>query len=427
MPRGLSRRNRGETRCLGVGATWQSGEVQFSAYRPVLALPAARAALLLGFFIRIPLFAAGVILTLHVVSALHRSYGAAGVLSTAATIALAVSSPWRGRLLDKKGLRRVVLPSLAVQAVCWSIAPWVDYWWLMALAALGGLFAVPTFSIIRQVLLAAVPEEQRRTALSLDSVCTEFSFMAGPALGVWVATVWDTAISIFVFEWLSIIAGIVLFVLNPALRGNNDEEAGTPPPRRSWFGLPVVAVLAAAAATTIVLGGSDVAIVATLRAMDAQQHIGWVLALWGAGSMVGGLVYGAWHRSIPAFWLLAGLALVTAPVALAVNLPTAAVLLFVSGLFCAPAITATIDTLSRLVPASARGEAVGWHGSSMTTGIALGAPLAGFAIDAGGWQWGFVVVSAVGLLVAVVCGLVVGRRDRRAGTPSDEELAPAQA
>jgi MFS family permease len=399
--------------------------VQFSAYRPVLALPAARAALLLGFFIRIPLFAAGVILTLHVVSTLHRSYGAAGVLSTAATIALAVSSPWRGRLLDKKGLRRVVLPSLAVQAVCWSIAPWVDYWWLMGLAALGGLFAVPTFSIIRQVLLAVVPEEQRRTALSLDSVCTEFSFMAGPALGVWVATVWDTAISIFVFEWLSIIAGIVLYALNPALRGSNDEEAGTPPPRRSWFGLPVFAVLAAAAATTIVLGGSDVAIVATLRAMDAQQHIGWVLALWGAGSMVGGLVYGAWHRSIAAFWLLGGLALVTAPVALAANLPMAAVLLFVSGLFCAPAITATIDTLSRLVPASARGEAVGWHGSSMTTGIALGAPLAGFAIDAGGWQWGFVVVSAVGLLVAVACGLVIGRRGGEPAAVDDSRLATA--
>ena len=393
--------------------------MQFSAYRPVLALPAARAALLFGFFIRIPLFAAGVILTLHVVGALHRSYGAAGVLSTAATVALAVSSPWRGRLLDRKGLRRVVLPSLVVQAVCWSIAPWVDYWWLMALAAIGGLFAVPTFSILRQVLMAAVPEEQRRTALSLDSVCTEFSFMAGPALGVWVATVWDTAISIFVFEWLSIIAGIVLYALNPAIRGDHEDETA-PPPRRSWFGVPVVAVLAAAAATTIVLGGSDVAIVATLRTMDAQQHIGWVLAVWGAGSIVGGLVYGAWHRSVAAFWLLAGLAVVTAPVALATNLPMAAVLLFVSGLFCAPSITATIDTLSRLVPTSARGEAVGWHGSSMTAGIALGAPLAGFAIDAGGWQWGFLVVSAVGLLVAVVCGLVLGRRGSGSASPVDD-------
>ena len=56
----------------------------------------------------------------------------------------------------------------------------------------------------------------------------------------------------------------------------------------------------------------------------------------------------------------------------------------------------------------------------MTLGIALGAPLAGFAIDAGGWQWGFVVVSAVGLLVAVVCGIVIGRRGDGDPTPVDD-------
>ena len=43
---------------------------------------------------------------------------------------------------------------------------------------------------------------------------------------------------------------------------------------------------------------------------------------------------------------------------------------------------------------------MGWHGSAMTAGSAVGAPLAGFAIDLGGWRWGFLVVSAVGVLVA---------------------------
>lgn len=401
--------------------------MQLSTYRPVLALPAARAALLLGFFIRVPLFAGGVILTLHVVGALHRSYGAAGLLTTAATIALAISSPWRGRMLDRRGLRRVVVPSLFVQAACWSVAPWVDYWWLMILAALGGLFAVPTFSIMRQVLLAAVPEEQRRTALSLDSVAVEFSYMAGPALGVWAATMWNTAWAIFVCEWAAVVAGIVLAALNPTIRAAEpgSEHEPTAPPLRSWFGLQVLAVLVAAAATTVVLGGTDVSIVATLRDMGAQQHLGWVLALWGAGSIVGGLVYGAWHRSLSTFWLLAGLAVITAPIALATNLPLAAVLITVSGLLCAPTITATVDHLTRLVPVRARGEAIGWHGSSMTTGMALGAPLAGFAIDSGGWRWGYLVVSALGLVVAVVGALVMGRL-RRGGprAPSaDEALA----
>jgi MFS family permease len=446
--------------------------MQLSVYRPVLALPEARAALLLGFFIRVPLFAGGVILTLHVVSALHRSYGEAGLLTTAATIALAISSPWRGRMLDKRGLRRVVIPSLVVQAVCWSIAPWVDYWWLMGLAALGGLLAVPTFSILRQVLLAVVPEDQRRTGLSLDSIATEFSFMAGPALGVWAATMWHTGWAIFVFEWLSIMAGIVLAVVNPALRPVGppparaaEEDPATPatadqtavaahpvpaePPAsaadrdaaraaesinppgvRSWFGLEVLAVLTASAAATVVLAGTDVSIVATLRDMGAQQHIGWVLALWGAGSIVGGVVYGAWHRSIEAFWLLAGLALATAPIALAANLPVAAVLILLSGLFCAPTLTATVDTLTRLVPERSRGEAIGWHGSSMTTGMALGAPLAGFAIDSGGWRWGYVVVSVLGLAVAAAGGAVMTRRSRRPRRPRqalvDSSLAGAR-
>ncbi|MEO8829313.1 MFS transporter [Lapillicoccus sp.] len=405
--------------------------VQLSVYRPVLAIPAARNALLLGFFIRVPLFAGGIILTLHVVGALHRSYGAAGLLTAAATVALAVSSPWRGRLLDRKGLRRVVVPSLVVQAVCWSVAPWVDYWLLMVLAALAGLFAVPTFSVLRQVLLAAVPEEQRRTGLSLDSVGTEFSFMAGPALGVWAATMWHTSWAIFVFEWLSILAGIVLAVLNPVLRRADvdldaDGISSAAPARSSWFGLPVLAVLAAAAATTVVLAGSDVAIVATLRAMNAQQHIGWVLALWGAGSIVGGLVYGAWHESVPVFWLLGGLAVVTAPVALAATLPMAAVLLFVSGLFCAPTITATVDHLTRLVPERARGEAIGWHGSSMTMGMAIGAPIAGFAIDAGGWQVGFLAVSGIGLLVAVLGGGLMGLRGRRADPTDTTDTSGAE-
>ena len=385
--------------------------MQLSAYRPVLAVPEARLGLLLGLFIRIPLFAGGVLLTLHVVNALHRSYGAAGLVTSAATVAIAVSGPWRGRLLDRRGLRRVVLPSLVVQAVCWSIAPWVDYWWLMGLAAMAGLFVVPTFSIVRQIIINAVPQEQRRTALSLDSVATELSFMAGPALGVWAAVVWDTSWAILVFEWLSIVAGTVLWGLNPRLRGDHDASAETPvPPRREWLGLPLFAVLAAAAASTVVLSGSDVSIIASLRALGAQQHIGWVLALWAFGSVLGGLVYGAWHRSVSVFWLLGGLALATAPVALATDLPVLVLLLLVSGIFCAPTITATVDHLSRIVPERARGEAMGWHGSSMTAGAALGAPVAGFAIDGGGWPAGFVSVSVAGLLVAVVGAIVVTRR-----------------
>ena len=118
--------------------------------------------------------------------------------------------------------------------------------------------------------------------------------------------------------------------------------------------------------------------------------------------MIGGLVYGMLHRSISAFLLLGGLSLATIPIALAPSVWPLAALGFVAGLFCAPTITATVDQLSRVVPEAARGEAIGWHGSAMTAGSALGAPVAGLAIDHWGWGGGFVIVSLVGVAVAVV-------------------------
>ena len=426
-------------------------------YRHVLAVRDTRNALALGFLIRVPMFAGMVVLTLHVVSTLGRSYGEAGLVTAAATVAIAISGPWRGRMLDRLGLRRTVAPSLVVQAVCWSIAPWVDYAPLMALAALAGLFVVPTFSILRQVIIRSVPEQQRRTALSLDSAGTELSFMAGPALGVWLATTADTGVALFTVEMTAVVAGCVLWLANPAIKGapvavadpgldsTRAADATAEPPAadaaahtagsdpapvpgawRGFITLPVAAVYLAAACSTLVLSGTDVAIVAALRSFGTTESIGWILALWGAGSLVGGLVYGAWHRSFSVFWLLGGLAATTAPVALAVGVPSFAVLITLSGVLCAPTITATVEQLSRVVPERFRGEMMGWHGSAMTAGSAVGAPVAGFAIDHGGWQLGFLVVSGLGVLVAVGGTLAGARRRGRSPAAPAARTSPGE-
>jgi predicted MFS family arabinose efflux permease len=313
---------------------------------------------------------------------------------------------------------------------------------------------VPTFSIIRQVMIRSVGPAQRRTALSLDSAATELSFMAGPAIGVWLATVWDTGWALLACQMASVAAGFLLWVRNPRLQGGPSEpdsdelgeaaradaiaheaEAELPaggaepqPSGRAWRGfitLPVAAVYLASAAATIVLTGTDVGVVAALRSFGEAGSIGWILALWGFGSLVGGLVYGAWHRSYSVFWLLGGLALTTAPVALATGVPTFAVIITLTGVLCAPTITATVEHLSRIVPERFRGEMMGWHGSAMTAGSALGAPVAGFAIDRGGWQAGFLVVAIVGVGVALAGGSAQLRRGLRARSDSAGEPAPA--
>ena len=387
-------------------------------YRRVLSVPAMRQALILGILVRIPIFAGGVLLTLHVVQTLHRDYGAAGLVSAAATVCIAVSGPWRGKLLDTKGLRRVVLPSLVVTAICWSIAPFVDYIPLLLLAALAGLFVVPTFSIIRQAVIAAVPESDRRTALSLDAVAVEVSFMIGPVIGIWAATIWSTAWVLFTIEMLGVLAGIGLWLVDPVMHADHPDHVdidgdAEPLPRSAWFRPQFLAMCAAAAATTIVLSGCDIAFVAALREFDQVALIGPVLAIWGLGSVIGGLVYGMWRQSVSAFLLLGGLSVATIPIALAPGVWPLAGLGFVAGLLCAPTITATVDQLSRVVPDAVRGEAIGWHGSAMTAGSALGAPVAGLAIDHWGWPGGFISVSLVGLAVAVA-GSGASRSYRRA-------------
>jgi predicted MFS family arabinose efflux permease len=191
----------------------------------------------------------------------------------------------------------------------------------------------------------------------------------------------------------------------------------------------VLAVLLMSVAATLVLTGTDVGVVASLRDMGHQPWIGWELAVWGLGSGIGGLVYGALHRSVPMPALLALLAGTTIPVIVATEPVLLAVLLFVTGFFCAPTITAGVDALSRVVPERVRGEALGWHGSAMTAGSAIGAPVAGFAIDHAGWHGGFVLPGAIGLALAALGAVALRgpRRPRGAPAAAAEQLPTAVA
>ena len=277
-------------------------------YAGVFAIRDVRRVLLLGIVVRVPLWASNVVLTLHVVTHLHRSYAAAGAVAAVATVAIAVSGPWRGRRIDAVGLRRALVPSLVVLAVCWSVAPFVGYLPLLALSVAAGLFEIPSFSVTRQALIALVPDDLRRTALSVDAVAIEISFMIGPVLGVVLATAVPTPWALLGCELASVLGGVLIWLADPPMRG--EEQAPAERVRRSsWLTRDVAAVLVASSAATLVLGGTDVGVVAALRALHHQAWIGWVLGLWGLGSALGGVAYGALHRPVPVLALVGLLAM----------------------------------------------------------------------------------------------------------------------
>ncbi|WP_018586406.1 MFS transporter [Salinispora arenicola] len=394
-------------------------DVNLKPYRAALALPGLRTLLIVAVLARIPLTATGLTLTFYVVQDLGRGYGAAGLVGAAITVGAAVGGPVLGRLIDRRGLRPVLVLTAVAEAIFWSTAPMLPYPLLLPAAFLAGSLALPIFSVIRSSIAAIVPADRRRAAYALDSVSVELAFMMGPALATVAVTTISARTTLYLVGAGIVAAGVGLFLLDPPLRGASDPVGPQRKvPRREWLTPRMVAVLAVSTAATVVLGGTDVAVIAVLRDNGDIGFTGVALAIWAVASLVGGFAYGAATRAPSPLALLAVLSIATIPVGLAGgNWWLLGLVLIPAGLLCAPTLAATSDAISRLAPVDARGEAMGLHGSAITVGIAVGAPLAGAVIDASAPAWGFAVTGAVGGLVALVV-LPVELRRRRAGAPA---------
>jgi len=431
--------------------------VNFALYKEMLSIRPVRRLLVVGMIARIPHSAAGVLLTLHIVLTLGQGYAAAGAAAAVMTIGIALGAPWRGRRVDMVGLRKALIPSVVSETVIWSIVPHVSYEWLLPLVFVGGLFTLPIFSVVRQSLGVMVDGEQRRSAFALDSIATELVFMIGPAVGAIVATSGFSAIGLTAVGISVSIAGLFLMWFNPPTRS---EELCTPQETAdraaadlaaaeaamvasapahvqeaasemasatsrtsalrsrvarnfTWFTVSVAALFAVAAGSGMVLSGSDVSIVGLLERGGHENEIGIVFFFWCAASVVGGLIYGSMKRTISPMLLLLGMAALTIPMGFAQDTWTLALLSLLPGLLCAPVLSASSEMVADLVDEERRGEAMGWYGSALTAGVALGAPLAGVFIDTVGPSGGFAAVGIAGVALCAT-GLILTSLRRRA-------------
>lgn len=420
--------------------------MNFAGYREVLSVASVRNLLVIAMIARIPHAAAGILLTLHVVQTMGLRYTEAGLVAMAITIGMAIGAPWRGRQVDIKGLRRALIPSVIAEATIWSVAPFLNYQLLIVAAVIGGLFAIPIFSVVRQALGVMVPQEQRRTAYALDSMGAEITFMIGPAAGVLMATTINTQLGLIIIGVSTALAGLLLMWTNPPTRSGQKgayvplgevaapvavEESAIKVARDttnvskyrigrfwgrtwnnlSWLNLAVMAILGASLGAGLVLSGTNVGMVAVLRAHEQEAQLGIVFFFWCGASLLGGLVYGSLKRSVNPLWLLGAMAVLTIPMGFATDAWTLGLLSILPGLLCAPVLTSSAEHIANLVEERRRGEAMGWYGSSMTMGNALGAPFAGAMIDQIGPWAGFVIIGAIAGVLSVV-GLIIQARLR---------------
>jgi MFS family permease len=384
--------------------------VDVSGYRALWRDRDVRTLLLAGIFARMPHLAAPLTFTLHVLQDLDGSYAQAGVVAAASTVGAGIGSPWRGRLVDRLGVRRAVVPSIVVVGLLYPVAVVAPYWALVPVAFGMGLFLIPVFSITRQSLSVMVPEEHRRAAFSIDNVFAELSFIVGPAVGILLVTQVGAAAALAAIGACEVIAGLALLWLNPPTRSGTHDEAGS---SVRWMSVQVGFLFLVAVGTVFALIAADLGIIATLEESGDTGAIALVYGLWGGASLIGGLLYGAANASFRPTYLLAGLGLTAIPVGLADSVWTLSLAIIPTGFLCAPTLTASTEWIARLTPEERRGEAMGWHGSSFTAGGALAAPSIGAAIDHVGPWGGFALGGAVATAIAVVCWaaqLVPGRR-----------------
>ena len=432
--------------------------MNFGLYREMLRNAPIRRLLLVGMIARFPHSAAGVLLTLHVVNTMDKGYAAAGAVAAVVTIGIAVGAPWRGRRVDTVGLRRALIPSVIAEAVIWSLAPHASFQWLLVLALIGGVFTLPVFSVVRQSLGVLATGEQRRTAFALDSIATELIFMMGPALGAVIATQISSVVGLTAVGLSAAVAGLLLIWFNPPTRTAEPQDAVTAedeqdaaasavisvapanvqdaPMELTGAGLPggpqnmftrlgrglagnfgwltasVAVVFAVAVGAGLLLSSTDVGIVALVEAGGNPSEVGIVFVAWCAASAVGGVVYGAMNRRISPMLLLLAMAVLTIPMAFATGTLSLALLSIPAGLLCAPVLSSASERVADLVSEERRGEAMGWYGSAMTAGTALGAPVAGLAIDVIGPWSGFVMAGGAAAALVLVT-LSVRRLVRR--------------
>ncbi|MDP8822134.1 MFS transporter [Serratia marcescens] len=377
-------------------------------YFTLFSAPGSKAFSSAGLIARLPISMTGIgIITM--LSQVRGSYWLAGAVAATFAFSMALLAPQIARAADRYGQNRVLPYATGVSALALLLLLNCTHyrapdWTLFVFAALAG--GMPSISAMVRARWSEIYRgtPQLHTAFSFESVLDEVAFIVGPPIAV------GLSVALFpeagpLAAALLLVAGVSAFAWQkstqpPVYPRNNQRQ-------RAILAMPSmqILVLTLIALGTIV-GTVDVISVAFAEQQGQPAAASIVLSVYAGGSCLAGLIFGAIKlpSPLPRQFLYAAFAtaLTTLPLLWVHNILTLAAAMFVAGLFFAPTMIVAMGLVERLVPPSRLTEGLTWMVTGLGVGVALGAALAGLAIDALGIKAGFGVTLTAGLVVLLV-------------------------
>ncbi|HUR13110.1 MAG TPA: MFS transporter [Mycobacteriales bacterium] len=401
----------------------------FRRYGEVLRPPGARTAVVAGLVGRVSLGMTGLALLL-VVKEATGSYGSAGLVAASYAVAVAVGAPLRARTADRKGPAPVLVRTAVVHPMAFVALIALTHWHApvvfdVVAGFLIGVTVPPLSSVLRALWGRVLEPALLPVAYSLEAVLVEICFVTGPLLVALVAAVWAPAAALAASA-VCASAGALLMAVVPVVRRTTPH-----PDRPTHLAGPLVSPLVRACLLCVLcvglgFGAIEVGVLAFVEEHGRDRAAaGVVLAVWSAGSALGGLVYGGLRlrsdasRQLPVLVVLVGVA--AALPLLAPSVLVLALLLAVAGSTIAPWSAANSVLLGRGAPAGTVTEAFAWNGSMIFGGAAVGNALAGALADAHGAAGAFAVAAGGG--ACVVLASLMGLRALHRGTIDPAHVA----
>ncbi|MGE8248541.1 MAG: MFS transporter, partial [Stenotrophomonas bentonitica] len=180
-----------------------------------------------------------------------------------------------------------------------------------------------------------------------------------------------------------------------------------------WLALLMVAM-------GVIVGTIDIVSVAYAAQLGQPAAASLVLSAYAAGSCLSGVLFGALKLKAPLhrLVLLGGMAtaLTTVPLLLVGSIGSLVATVLVAGAFFAPTMIVAMSLIEQQVPARQLTEGMTWLLAALNVGVALGAAMSGYGVDAYGTRAGFLLAVTAGgavLLAAVVAYRQLRPRDDR--------------